>query len=64
MYNCYCYSQDNGDIILTVTNLPSGQYDFYLYGHAGAATQTPCFNSWLGGADYGNKATTTNSDWL
>ena len=54
MYNCYCYSQNNGDIILTVTNLPSGQYDFYLYGHAGDPIANTVFELLVGGADYGN----------
>jgi hypothetical protein len=64
MYNCYCYSQDNGDIILTVTNLPGGEYDFYLYGHSGAANGNSMFQLLVGGADYGNQPTGTNADSL
>jgi hypothetical protein len=63
MYDCYCYSQDHGDIILTVTNLPSGDYDFYLYGHEGSDTGNTVFQLLAGGADYGNRSTATNSDW-
>jgi len=63
MYNCYCYSQDNGDVILTVTNLPSGTYDFYLYGHGGAANANTVFQLLLGGADRGSRSTGTNADW-
>jgi hypothetical protein len=63
MYNCFCYSQDNGDITLTVTNLPSGQYDFYLYGHAGAAVANTVFQLLVGGTDYGNQPTTTSSNY-
>jgi hypothetical protein len=62
MYNCYCYSQNRDDITLTVTNLPSGQYDFYLYGHAGAASANTAFQLLVGGADYGRRSTATNSD--
>jgi hypothetical protein len=63
MYNCFCYSQDHGDITLTVTNLPSGGYDFYLYGHEGADTGNTVFQLLVGGADYGNRSTATNSNW-
>lgn len=36
MYDAYVYVNDGSDknIIITLTNLPPGQYDFYLYGHA------------------------------
>ncbi len=63
MYNTFCYSQNHGDITLTVTNLPSGEYDFYLYGHEGAARGNTVFQLLIGGADYGNRSTATNSDW-
>ena len=62
MYNCYCYSQNNGDITVTVTNLPSGQYDFYLYGHAGDAIANTVFQVLVGGTNYGNRPTATSSD--
>ncbi len=61
MYNCYCYSQNHGDITVTVTNLPSGQYDFYLYGHAAAATANTVFQVLVGGTNYGNRPTSTSS---
>jgi hypothetical protein len=64
MYNCFCYSQDNGDIILTVTNLPSGGYDFYLYGHSGAANGNTVFQLLVDGANYGNLPTGTHADSL
>ncbi|MEI7938094.1 MAG: LamG-like jellyroll fold domain-containing protein [Verrucomicrobiota bacterium] len=62
MYNCYCYSQNHGDITVTVTNLPSGQYDFYLYGHAGDAIANTVFQVLVGGTNYGNRPTATSSD--
>ena len=64
MYNTFCYSQDNGDITLSVTNLPGGQYDFYLYGHSGAANGNTVFQLLVDGADYGNRPTGANSDSL
>ncbi len=64
MYNCFCYSQDNGDITLTVTNLPSGDYDFYLYGHSGAANGNTVFQLLVDGVNYGNLPTGTNADSL
>ena len=64
MYNCYCYSQNNGDITVTVTNLPSGQYDFYFYGHGNIDRANTVFQVLVGGADYGNRPTGTNSDSL
>jgi hypothetical protein len=64
MYNTYCYSQNRGDITLTVTNLPTGQYNFYLYGHGGIATANTVFQLLVDGADYGNQPTGTTSDSL
>jgi hypothetical protein len=64
MYDCYCYSQDHGDITLTVTNLPSGQYDLYLYGHGNIDRANTAFQVLVGGADYGNRPTGTNSTAL
>src|ERR1044071_4731443 len=63
MYQCCCYAQDLGDITLTVTNLPSGQYDFYVYGHAGDSTANSIFQMLVGGVDFGNKSTATDSSW-
>ncbi|HSA02836.1 MAG TPA: hypothetical protein P5055_19055, partial [Candidatus Paceibacterota bacterium] len=36
MYDAYVYVNDGSDknIIITLTNLPAGRFDFYLYGHA------------------------------
>lgn len=63
MYQSCCYAQDYGVITLTVTNLPAGRYDFYLYGHAGADTANTVFQLLVGGNDFGNKSTATNSSW-
>ena len=63
MYNCYIYSQDFGDVTVTVTNLLNGSYDLYLYGHAAADNGNTVFETSVGGIDYGKQATATNSDW-
>src|SRR6266540_6247141 len=33
MYNVYLYPFNGGNIVVTVTNLPLGNYDLFLYGH-------------------------------
>jgi hypothetical protein len=63
MYSTYCYAQDLGNVTVTLTNLPGGQYDFYLYGHAGADNANTVFELRVGGNDYGLQSTATNSDW-
>jgi hypothetical protein len=50
MYNSYIYPFDGGNITVTVTNLPSGQYDFYVYGIESS------YNLAVGGSDYGTKS--------
>ncbi len=49
MYNGYDYPFDGGNVTLTLTNLPIGQYDFYLYANDGKDQLS------AGGADYGMK---------
>lgn len=66
MYDSYVYSHDRSSpITVTLTNLPPGMYDLYLYGHAGPAL--PVANSIfqvLGGVvDHGSKATTQLANW-
>jgi hypothetical protein len=63
MYNCYIYSQNFGDVTLAVTNLPSGSYDIYLYGHAAADNANTVFETSVDATDYGIQSTATNSDW-
>ena len=50
MYNSYIYPFDGGNITVTVTNLPSGQYDFYVYGLESS------YSLAVGGSDYGTKS--------
>src|SRR6266511_246980 len=65
MYNECLYPFDGGDIAVTVTNLPVGRSDLYLYGHGGPGVDTAnsVFQVVSGSSDYGTKATTTTSGW-
>ena len=63
MYQSCSYAQDLGVITLTVTNLPTGGYDFYLYGHAGDSTANTVFQLLVGDNNFGNQSTATNSSW-
>jgi len=65
MYDVYLYPLSGGNITVTVTNLPAGNYDLYLYGHGGPGvdTQNSVFEVVTGGTNYGTKATTTSSSW-
>ena len=68
MYDAYVYP--NGvsldKITVTVTNLPAGQYDLYLYGHADAATQiegNSFFSVEVGGQRLKPVGTTSSVGW-
>lgn len=65
MYNVYLYPFDGGDIVATVSDLPAGRYDIYLYGHGGPGLDSlnAVFQVQAGGRDYGSQATTTGPDW-
>jgi hypothetical protein len=63
MYKAGCHSWVGKDVALILTSLPSGQYDFYLYGHAGGAAGNTVFELLSGGRSFGNKSTATNGTW-
>ena len=65
MYNVYLYPFDGGNITVTVTKLPAGSYDVFLYGHGGPGVDSAnsVFQVVSGSNDYGTKATTTTSGW-
>ncbi len=63
MYGSFVYPSDVGSIFLKFTNLPSGSYDLYLYGHAGANFNNGIYEVWSGETACGIKATTTGSGW-
>jgi hypothetical protein len=59
MYGTYIYSWNGYNITVTLTNVPTGVYDFYLYGHGDANNQNGIFQLTSGTNIYGTQATTT-----
>jgi len=43
MYDPFIYPWDGGNITATFSNVPAGNYDFYLYGHSGVAWENTKF---------------------
>jgi hypothetical protein len=65
MYNTYLYPFDGNNLVVEVTNLPVGAYDFYVYGHGnvdqgGFHDLNGVYQLSVGSADYGTKSTATN----
>ncbi|MBI2929508.1 MAG: chitobiase/beta-hexosaminidase C-terminal domain-containing protein [Verrucomicrobia bacterium] len=58
------YSYSSGTIVVTLTNLPTALYSFYVYAHGGPPDN---YNSIVSlesaGVSYGEKATTTGTGW-
>jgi len=48
MYQNYLYTGE-GNILLTLTNLAAGNYDFYCYGHSASDSDNTFFQVWAGG---------------
>jgi len=63
MYASYLWTQGMS-ITVAVTNLITGWYDFYLYGHGNMDNQNSVFLLMVGSQSYGNEATTNGSGWL
>lgn len=71
MYDTYIYPNNgNGDgvgrVTVTLTNLPAGEYDFYLYGHAdagGRPESNSTFSLKSGARDHGPAGTLTSNSW-
>jgi hypothetical protein len=63
MYATYIYPQSGGNITLTISNLPSGDYNLYTYGHGGAANQNSTFTLSSNQVAIGQLSTSTNSNW-
>ncbi len=72
MFSTYIYPHDGGNISVTVSGMPPGVYELYLYGHGAVdkeAKNPHCQNSVYsisgvkGGKDFGEKATTTGPEW-
>ena len=48
MYDPFIYPWDGGNITVTLSNVPSGTYDFYLYGHSSNAWENTRFQMTVG----------------
>jgi hypothetical protein len=61
MYNSYVYPGPGGNLTITITGLPTDNYNFYLYGHEGHADSPRAnakFQLWRAGTQIGYKGTT------
>ncbi len=60
MYSGYVYSS-GGPFTLTISNLASGTYNFYLYGHGAANDQSGVYGLVSGSLIYGTNSTANDS---
>jgi hypothetical protein len=58
MYSAYIYKA-GANIGLTISNVPTGIYDLFLYGHGAATNQNGVFQITTWGTNYGTNSTTT-----
>lgn len=63
MYGTYIYPMYSGNVILTINNLPTGDYDFYMYGHGGAPTQNCTFTLSVNQVAKGSQPTLNSTEW-
>ena len=64
MYGPYIYKQSGGNIVVTLTNLANGTYDFYLYGHGPTNADNGLYQLSCGTNTYAVKGTTIwGSGW-
>ena len=52
MYTSFVYATNGGNVTLLLTNLATGNYDFYLYGHGNTNDANTVFQLWAGGRDW------------
>lgn len=57
MYQNYIYGGNGGNTTLTLTNLPSGTCDFYIYGHTTNYPDNAIFELWSDQVSWGAKGT-------
>jgi hypothetical protein len=60
MFGTYFYSEVptfSSGIVVTITNLPAGPYDFYFYGHGNEDYENSVFQLAVGSESYGSLAT-------
>src|SRR5581483_5056647 len=63
MLSTFLY-EANGPMTLTVSNLPPGLYEFFVYGHGNYDAENAVFHLFAGGLDYGSAATPADSSWV
>lgn len=49
MYDLFIYPWNGGNVTATLSDVPAGSYDFYLYGHSGNADENSKFQITVGG---------------
>ncbi|HEX5221657.1 MAG TPA: hypothetical protein VFZ59_18985, partial [Verrucomicrobiae bacterium] len=57
MFRGYNYAQNQGNITVTLTNLPSGNYDILAYGHTTTLDDNGVFEVWSDEINWGIKGT-------
>lgn len=64
MMDSYYYPHNGGNITVGVTNIPVGQYDFYIYGAWGGVNDVNGkYALKVGGQNYGLKTTVLRTGW-
>jgi hypothetical protein len=67
MYSEYIYRSSTsggvGNITITLTNVPAGNYDFYVYGRGSATNANGVYEIDSNGINYGRKSTSQDNDW-
>jgi RHS repeat-associated protein len=58
MYTSFVYATNGGNVTFLLTNLTTGNYDFYLYGHGNTNDANTIFQLWSGGRDWDVRGTT------
>jgi len=58
MYTSFVYATNGGNVTLLLTNLTTGNYDFYLYGHGNTNDATLYSSFGQGGRDWDIRSTT------
>jgi len=62
MFRSYMYAHDGGNITITLTDLPAGICDVYLYGHTTTPDDNAVFELWSDDVNWGTKGTSLIGD--
>jgi len=63
MYGIYLYAY-SGNIVVTITNLAAGTYNFYVYGHGNQNFYAGVYQLSVDSQSYGTEETTNGPGWL